>query len=100
MKYGNIFHFSFMGKIVGKTGKVLDIKVDRDSAGNNHENVLGDLEKYTQEITSYDKTLEIKPDIDVAWLFRGLALGKLGRLEEAIASYDKVLKLNPDKYCY
>ncbi|KAM3110841.1 tetratricopeptide repeat protein [Phormidesmis sp. 146-33] len=58
--------------------------------------LLYEVERYKEAITSYDQALKYKPDNDAAWNNRGNALGKLQRHEEAIASYDQALKYKPD----
>ena len=57
---------------------------------------LGNLGRYKEAISSYDKALEINPDNNLPWYNRGVALSNLGRHEEAIASYERALKINSD----
>ncbi|MCM1985014.1 tetratricopeptide repeat protein [Lyngbya confervoides] len=57
---------------------------------------LGNLGRYEESITSFERVLEIKPDINEAWYDRGISFANLGRYEEAIASYDRALEIKPD----
>ncbi|MCC8148693.1 tetratricopeptide repeat protein, partial [Akkermansia sp.] len=49
-------------------------------------NILSDLGRLGEALTSYDKALTINPKFDVAYYNRGIVLEDLGRKEEALAS--------------
>ncbi len=58
-------------------------------------NVLDDLGRSEEALTSYNRALEINPAYDKAYCNRGIVLKKLNRKEEALSSYDKALEINP-----
>ncbi|MDW0288181.1 MAG: tetratricopeptide repeat protein, partial [Nitrososphaeraceae archaeon] len=58
-------------------------------------NSLGNLGKYEEAISWYDKALEADPKNVDALYNKGVALGYLGRYEEAIIWYDKALEVDP-----
>lgn len=57
---------------------------------------MGELERFEEEIASYNQLLKLYSDACGTWVNRGLALASLEKFEEAIASYDQALKLKPD----
>ncbi len=59
-------------------------------------NMLNELGRYEEAMSSYDCALKIKPDNYFSWCKRGNILDRLGRYEEAISSYDCALKINPN----
>jgi len=60
----------------------------------NRGNMLCDLGRYTEGLSSYDRALELEP-IAANWLNRGTALEGLDRVDEAIESYDRAIALEP-----
>ena len=63
-------------------------------------NILSDLGRLGEALTSYDKALTINPKFDVAYYNRGIVLEDLGRKEEALLNYDKALEINPNMEGY
>jgi len=57
---------------------------------------LGNLGRYEEAISSFDRAIQIKSDKDQSWNNRGVALANLGRYEEAISSFDRTLQIKPD----
>ncbi|MEH2178769.1 tetratricopeptide repeat protein [Nostoc sp.] len=60
-------------------------------------NVLRELGRYEEALTSYDKTLQIKDDYGEAWNNQGLVLAELEHYQEALASLYKALAIR-DKF--
>jgi predicted O-linked N-acetylglucosamine transferase (SPINDLY family) len=60
-------------------------------------NVLKELNKINDAITSYDKAISIEPDQEL-YLLKGQACYELEIFHEALASYDECIKLNPNSY--
>ena len=64
-------------------------------------NVLKELNKINEAITSYDKAINIKPDHELYFL-KGMALYELKKFDGALISYNESIKLKPDAisaYC-
>lgn len=58
--------------------------------------VMYDLKKYPEAITSYEKAIQLDPQYARSMYSRGLILAELGRDREAIQSYDQALALYPN----
>ena len=59
---------------------------------------MGNLQRYSEAIKSYDKALEIKPDLHQAWYNKAGAYAVQSHLELAIQYLEKAIELNPEKY--
>jgi tetratricopeptide (TPR) repeat protein len=57
--------------------------------------ILGNLERYEEALTSFDRAVAINPD-DQVWVLRGVTLFNLERYKEALDSFDKAVTINPD----
>lgn len=75
---------------------IISIKPDSAEAWINKGNVLDDLNRKEEAISSYSKAVKIKPNSHEAWYNKGYTLDDLGRKQEAIRSYEKALELKPD----
>ena len=56
----------------------------------------GELGRFDEAVTSYDKALALDPNDAEAFYNRGGALEELKRFDEAVASYDKAIALKGD----
>jgi len=62
----------------------------------NRGNVLRELKRFDEALTSYGHALALRPEYPNALNGRGIVLAALGRFEEAVASYDKALDFHSD----
>lgn len=74
----------------------IDSNPNEPAAHNNLGNVLKDLKRFDDALSSYDQAIKLKPDYAEAYYNRGIALKELNRWDEALDSYDRAINLKPD----
>jgi len=62
----------------------------------NHGNVLLDLRRFDEALTSYEKAIELNSYYAEAYSNRGVTLKELKRFDEALISCDKAIELRSD----
>ena len=62
----------------------------------NRGNILLQLRRLDEALTSYDQAIALKPDYAEAFANRGVALSELKRFGEALQSYDRAIALQAD----
>ncbi len=61
-----------------------------------HGNILKDIKRLDEALSSYDRAIKIIPNYVEAYTNRGIVLRELKRLDQAVASYDRAIEINPD----
>ena len=88
----------------GQTKEALESFRRRDRAATsnfadaygNRANMLSELGRPAEALSSFDRALALNPNSATDWLNRGATLHGLGRADEAIASYDRAIALDAE----
>ncbi|WP_026732041.1 serine/threonine-protein kinase [Fischerella sp. PCC 9605] len=59
-------------------------------------NVLYELQRYQDALSTYEKAVKIRPDYADAWNGQGNALNELKKYKAALSAYDKAIQIEPD----
>jgi tetratricopeptide (TPR) repeat protein len=78
--------------------RVIKLTPRSSIAHSNKGNVLKELNKLDEAISSYNKAISLKPDYAEVYSNKGNALQALGRFEEAIECHEKAIELQPNYY--
>jgi tetratricopeptide (TPR) repeat protein len=76
----------------------VEFKPDLHEAWYNRGISLGNLGRYEEAISSYDKAVEFKPDLHEAWYNKACSYSLQGNIEQAIENLKTAISLNLDKY--
>ena len=73
----------------------MEFKPDYHQAWNNRGYSLGNLGRYEEAISSYDKAVEFKPDDHEAWYNKACSYSLQNNIEQAIENLKTAINLHP-----
>ena len=76
--------------------RAIELKSDYAEAYSNRGNVLKELKRLEEALTSYERAIELKSDYAEAFYNRGIVFNELKRLDEALTSYERAIELKSD----
>lgn len=59
-------------------------------------NILYELQRYQDALSTYGKAVNIRPDYAQGWNGQGKTLYELKKFKDALAAYDKAIQIEPD----